>query len=105
MCPSFKKFFSILLQLFLIYVSLSHTFNFVLFNRNKDFLCGAILRDDLVVLVQLCHDFVRELVNRFVGLAGAGQGTSLRHIVHVEIDPESEHSLRDACVKAAVDSL
>jgi hypothetical protein len=44
-------------------------------------------------------------VNRFMGLAGAGKGTSFRHKVHVEIYPESEHSLRYICVKAAVDSL
>jgi hypothetical protein len=86
-------------------LSQSKTFNFFLVNRNKNFLSGEILRDYLIVLVQLCYDFIRELVNRFMGLARAGQGTSLRHKVHIEIDPESEHSLRYACVEAAVDSL
>jgi hypothetical protein len=85
--------------------SLSKTFNFVIVDRNKDFLSGKVLGYYFVVLVQLCYDFICELVNRFMGLAGAGKRTSFRHKFNVEIDPESEHSLRYICVKAAVDSL
>lgn len=79
MCFPFEKFVSLLLQFFLFNLSLSKTFNFVLFNRYKDFLSGKILRDHFVILVQLCDDFIGELVNRFMVLAGAGQWTSFRH--------------------------